>query len=492
MAGEVNVSNIDFGDPDGYNISSPDGFAMAITGVGLQVKVIDGHLVFFYDNNSGKSIGTCVFMFELPEGVFLTSSSSVYTKEERNAIKAKRLAPAPNTFEYEAGEATSGMTFDISFDEVTNKYTVQVSGGEFNENAGNTLVSLPLDGKAGGEAKIEGIEFADSEGETISTSEEVVIDVVGIEMKGELKNGNLVITFEDHDSKTIGNCDFQFELPEGLSLIPNGNKYVFEKGDATEDMSFSVSFNDNKYNVTVYGAQFNKTAGTIISLPLQGKSGGKTTISGITFGDAEGYISSLEDVTAEIPTAAYGVDMKAEQQDGNLVFTFDNYSDKAIDKCNFQLVLPEGVSIKMNSTGKKYQYERGAATEDLAFSIAFSNDVYIVTVSGGEFNESAGNTIISLPLQGHSSGKATVSDIIFGGSDGNNISHPADLNVEITGLGLKGDANDDGKVNGMDVIAVYNIMLGKIAQTSGADVNGDGKVNGMDVIAIYNIMLGKE
>jgi len=491
MAGEVSVSNIAFGDSDGYNISRPEGFAMTITGVGLQAKVIDGHLVFTYDNNSGKSIGTCTFQFGLPEGVFLTTSSSAYTKEERNAIRARRLAPAANTFEYEAGDATNGMTFDISFDEQTNKYTVTVSGGEFNEDAGNTLVSLPLDGKSGGEAVINDIEFGSSDGETISTSEEVTIDVVGIEMKGEIVDGNLIFTFVDHDSKSIGNCNFQFELPEGLTLTPNGNKYVFEKGDATEKMTFSISLNDNKYSVTVYDGLFNKSEGTIISLPLQGKSGGKTTVSSISFGDSEGYISSLEDLCVDIPAAAYGIDMKAEMKDGNLIITFDNYSGKTIGKCNFQLVLPEGVSIKKNLADKKFQFEKGNATEAMTFSIAFSNNVYIVTISDGEFNETAGHTIITLPLQGNSGGDATVSDIIFGGSDGNNISHPEDISVEVTGLGLKGDVNGDGSVDGMDVVAIYNIMLGKNDKTDAADVNGDDSIDGMDVVSIYNIMLGK-
>ncbi len=487
MAGEVSVSNIDFGDPDGYSISSPEGFSMAITGVGLQAKVIDGSLVFTYDNNSGKSIGTCVFQFELPEGVFLTTSSSAYTREERNAIRARRIAPAPNTFEYEAGDATNGMTFDISFDEKTNKYTVAVSGGEFNETAGNTLVSLPLDGKSGGEAVINDIAFGDSDGETISTSEEVVIDVVGIEMKGEVKDGNLVFTFVDHDSKAIGSCNFQFELPKGLTLIPNGNKYVFEKGDATENMSFTVSLNDNKYNVTIYDGLFNKTEGTIISLPLQGKSGGETTVNAITFGDSEGYISSLEDLTMDIPSTSYGIDMKAEMKDGNMVLTFDNYSGKAIGKCNFQLVLPEGVSVKKNSTGKKYLFEKGDATEDMTFSIAFSNNVYIVAVSDGEFNETAGHTIITLPLQGRSGGHATVSDIIFGGADGNNISHPEDITMEVTGLSVKGDLTGDGKVNAADVQKLLNIIAAE-ENDPAADLTGDSKVNAADVQKLLNII----
>lgn len=56
--------------------------------------------------------------------------------------------------------------------------------------------------------------------------------------------------------------------------------------------------------------------------------------------------------------------------------------------------------------------------------------------------------------------------------------------------GIKGDVNGDGEVNGMDVIAIYNMILENTQKTAAADVNGDNEVNGMDVIAVYNIILG--
>ena len=55
----------------------------------------------------------------------------------------------------------------------------------------------------------------------------------------------------------------------------------------------------------------------------------------------------------------------------------------------------------------------------------------------------------------------------------------------------KGDVNEDGKVNGTDLVALTNIILGKNAQKASADVNGDGKVNGTDYVALANIILGK-
>lgn len=58
---------------------------------------------------------------------------------------------------------------------------------------------------------------------------------------------------------------------------------------------------------------------------------------------------------------------------------------------------------------------------------------------------------------------------------------------------VRGDVNDDGRVNIADVTALVNIILGKqqyyVAKV--ADVNGDGRVNIADVTALVNIILGK-
>lgn len=56
---------------------------------------------------------------------------------------------------------------------------------------------------------------------------------------------------------------------------------------------------------------------------------------------------------------------------------------------------------------------------------------------------------------------------------------------------LKGDVNEDEKVNGTDLVALTNIILGKNPEKAAADVNGDKKVNGTDYVALANIILGK-
>ncbi len=55
---------------------------------------------------------------------------------------------------------------------------------------------------------------------------------------------------------------------------------------------------------------------------------------------------------------------------------------------------------------------------------------------------------------------------------------------------LKGDINQDNKVNILDVQKLVNIILGIDTTTQAADVNSDGFVNVLDVQALVNIILG--
>ena len=271
------------------------------------------------------------------------------------------------------------MTFSVAFSEKTGKYTIAVYDGEFDEEAGNTIISLPLQGTLSGDALVSNIDFGDPDGNNIYSPEAFNIDLTSepviitgsVELKGEVKDGSLVFTFENTTGKTIGNCSFQFELPEGMSLIPKGTKYEYDRGDATKGMSFSITSNDNRYTVTIFGSEFNENAGnTIISLPLEGKTGGKAIVSNIAFANSEGVvISSPEgfttDITSVSPEEETGsVELKSEVKDGNLVFTFENTTGKTIANCSFQLELPEDVSVLLNSTDNTYIYE-GPPPNDL-------------------------------------------------------------------------------------------------------------------------------
>ena len=64
-------------------------------------------------------------------------------------------------------------------------------------------------------------------------------------------------------------------------------------------------------------------------------------------------------------------------------------------------------------------------------------------------------------------------------------------NVSTPEPSLKGDVNNDGRVNVSDVSALINMILGLTEKDEErADVNGDGRVNVSDVSALINIILG--
>ena len=54
---------------------------------------------------------------------------------------------------------------------------------------------------------------------------------------------------------------------------------------------------------------------------------------------------------------------------------------------------------------------------------------------------------------------------------------------------LKGDLTGDDEVNGMDLVALVNMIMGQQTQSAGADINGDGEMNGMDYVALVNIIM---
>ena len=106
-------------------------------------------------------------------------------------------------------------------------------------------------------------------------------------------------------------------------------------------------------------------------------------------------------------------------EEGNLVFTYENTTGKTIANCNFQIILPEGISIQKNSKGK-FVYTKGDATEDMSnFDIKYNekNGKYTIAIYNGEFDDEQDNIIVKLPLEGELKGEANVVNIAFGDPD---------------------------------------------------------------------------
>ncbi|MBP3789058.1 MAG: Ig-like domain-containing protein [Prevotella sp.] len=76
-------------------------------------------------------------------------------------------------------------------------------------------------------------------------------------------------------------------------------------------------------------------------------------------------------------------------------------------------------------------------------------------------------------------------------NDGSGISATCVVTVEAAPTALKGDLTGDGQVNGTDLVALANMVLGKMDKTDAADLTGDGQVNGTDYVYLVNMVLGK-
>lgn len=152
-----------------------------------------------------------------------------------------------------------------------------------------------------------------------------------------------------------------------------------------------------------------------------------------------------------------------------------------------ELVLPEGITLVS-----------AEKTENWAGEVTVTNNKLF-----SEVDEAAAASqklaVAKLTLNVASTVKAgeyqlSLDKIVMTASDNTDISQDVPKSVSITveeaPQGKKGDVNGDDEVNGMDVIAIYNMILENTQKTAAADVNGDNEVNGMDVIAVYNIILG--
>ena len=244
----------------------------------------------------------------------------------------------------------------------------------------------------------------------------------------------------DNGETSVTSFTFKFQLPDGVTVV---SKYDDDEGEDVDqilrDKNRVVGSKwtwdvrpaaEGKTMVTCYGGTLKnvETTKRIVTIEITGEFSGSVQFTEVQI-MMDGAETNLADFTCPLAVVTSPVELKGAVKDGSLVFKFENTSGKTIANCNFKLELPEGITVKPK--GKKYEYEVGDATADMTFSVAFAKGKYTITVYDGEFDETAGNTIISLPLEGELAGQATVSSIAFGDPDGNNISRPADFTIEL-------------------------------------------------------------
>ncbi len=88
--------------------------------------------------------------------------------------------------------------------------------------------------------------------------------------------GQMVVSFRFANEGEIAAYQFELALPEGVSLIPNGKRYYYEKGDgynAAHQISINYVESEGIYTVACVSLSgtyaFTATSGTLITLPLQ-------------------------------------------------------------------------------------------------------------------------------------------------------------------------------------------------------------------------------
>lgn len=152
-----------------------------------------------------------------------------------------------------------------------------------------------------------------------------------------------------------------------------------------------------------------------------------------------------------------------------------------------ELVLPAGVT-----------FVKAESTESWTDEISVSNNVlFSETDNAAAAGQKVAVAKVTLKVDASVAAgeyEIALDKIVMTASDESTIAQTepkaVKLVVEEAPQNIKGDVNGDDEVNGMDVIAIYNMILENTQKTAAADVNGDNEVNGMDVIAVYNIILG--
>lgn len=191
--------------------------------------------------------------------------------------------------------------------------------------------------------------------------------------------------------------------------------------------------------------------------------------------------------------------MTDKQQE--ISIALDNESE--IIMIEFELQLPSGISIAKDEDDE-------FLTELVSSRVAKSHTLEVADKGNGKYKfllYSSSNT----PLKGNSGDlitftlncdknvaegtyQAKVSSIVMADKNEKAI-YPNDFTFDITVMDvLLGDVNDDGKINGLDIVKIVGYIMGSPTQPfieAAADLNGDGTINGLDLVKEVSLVLAQ-
>ena len=210
-------------------------------------------------------------------------------------------------------------------------------------------------------------------------------------------------------------------------------------------------------------------------------------------------VNAQTQTTLKVESFRMGI---GEQKTITLDLDNSGLADAAAFCCD--IYLPEGVEIETDSEGT-YMFSvsdkdgRSTSPESLIIASAIQSDEAVRVIcfpTDASAFAGASGAILNIPLVASKdltkgTGEITISSQEITNTTGLSTVKPENSVADLIAF-LRGDVNDDDKINIGDIISVSNFMAGEgggIIQDD-ADTNEDTKVNIGDIITISNIMAG--
>ena len=189
--------------------------------------------------------------------------------------------------------------------------------------------------------------------------------------------------------------------------------------------------------------------------------------------------------------------MTGKQQEVSIALN----NESEIIMIEFEMQLPSGISIAKDEDDE-------FLTELVSSRVAKSHTLEVADQGNGKYKfllYSSSNA----PLIGNSGDlitftincdqnategnyQAKVSSILMADKNEKAI-YPNDFTFDITIVdAIPGDVNDDGKINGLDIVKIVGYIMGSPTQPfieAAADLNEDGIINGLDLVKVVSLVL---
>lgn len=189
--------------------------------------------------------------------------------------------------------------------------------------------------------------------------------------------------------------------------------------------------------------------------------------------------------------------MTGKQQEVSIALN----NESEIIMIEFEMQLPSGISIAKDEDDE-------FLTELVSSRVAKSHTLEVADQGNGKYKfllYSSSNA----PLIGNSGDliiftincdknategnyQAKVSSILMADKNEKAI-YPNDFTFDITIVdAIPGDINDDGKINGLDIVKIVGYIMGSPTQPfieAAADLNEDGIINGLDLVKVVSLVL---